>query len=131
MRADPIGLDGGINLYAYAEANPIIKIDIFGLKTCGSGWNEPLVPDNPYGYFRFSSCCEDHDKCYGTCGKTQAECDNASESCMLNKCKKLSYRPILKFKCEGMACRYAWAVRKWGFDEKPKRKIGFLRAWGR
>ncbi|HYC62727.1 MAG TPA: RHS repeat-associated core domain-containing protein [Thermoanaerobaculia bacterium] len=32
--ADPIGLDGGLNLYSYASQSPIVKIDPRGLKTC-------------------------------------------------------------------------------------------------
>jgi RHS repeat-associated protein len=30
-QADPIGLDGGLNLYRYAEANPLTSVDPFGL----------------------------------------------------------------------------------------------------
>jgi hypothetical protein len=112
LRADPIGIEGGLNLYLFAKANPIRFKDVYGLKTCGSGWNEPIVPDNPIG-FKFSSCCANHDKCYETCGETQAKCDNDFESCMLNVCKKIA-RPMRRNMCEKYARRYANAVRKAG-----------------
>uniref|UniRef100_A0A6T2D8V7 Phospholipase A2 domain-containing protein n=1 Tax=Eutreptiella gymnastica TaxID=73025 RepID=A0A6T2D8V7_9EUGL len=30
-------------------------------------------------------CCNEHDHCYGTAGKTQKSCDDEFLSCMLNK----------------------------------------------
>jgi RHS repeat-associated protein len=36
LRADPIGLDSGITLYAYAQNNPLIKIDPLGLRVLAS-----------------------------------------------------------------------------------------------
>jgi RHS repeat-associated protein len=64
---DPLGLRNEVNSYAYAQDDPVNFIDPMGLQTCGSGSNEPFVPDNPLG-FGFSPCCANHDDCYGTCG---------------------------------------------------------------
>jgi len=53
IESDPIGLDGGVNLYIYAEARPLNKVDPYGLlEVFGFGsytWESPLsVP--PYAH---------------------------------------------------------------------------------
>jgi hypothetical protein len=35
-------------------------------------------------------CCNAHDDCYETCGKTQSDCDNAFQSCLNQACSQLS-----------------------------------------
>jgi RHS repeat-associated protein len=39
MNPDPIGINGGINLYQYSENNPVSYIDPIGLRTFGIGFN--------------------------------------------------------------------------------------------
>jgi len=44
----------------------------------------------------YQDCCDAHDLCYGTYGKTQAECDAAFLSCNTGKCDA-AYSGILKY----------------------------------
>jgi RHS repeat-associated protein len=34
VESDPIGLDGGINIYAYVTDNPVNRLDLLGLISC-------------------------------------------------------------------------------------------------
>jgi len=114
IESDPLGLLGGLNSYLYAEATPVRSVDPLGLKTCGSGWNEPFVPDNPRS-FPFSDCCQRHDECYGTCGATREVCDEGFLYCMVKACTKYSAKIII-LDCSRWAMLYYRAVDRRGQD---------------
>jgi RHS repeat-associated protein len=59
LRADPIGLGGWINLFAYADTNPVNYVDPLGLAKITGVGNEPIFvhpndpdpnPSNPHGH---------------------------------------------------------------------------------
>lgn len=99
------------NTYAYGNGNPVRYSDPLGLRTCGSGWNEKLVPDNPLGY-TFTDCCEKHDECYDDCDArpSQMSCDDGFLDCMMKECRKWG-EPVL---CSALAKKYHAAVKKHG-----------------
>lgn len=52
IQSDPIGLRGGLNSYIYGDANPLIAIDIFGLK-CIRIHNPGYPQATPTGKLRY------------------------------------------------------------------------------
>ncbi|WP_457665230.1 phospholipase A2 [Thiolapillus sp.] len=109
ITSDPIGLDGGLNTYLYANANSIRFIDSQGLTCTG-------VPDSGFGY-NFTACCQQHDDCYGCQGakqnRSKRDCDQKFCNCMLRQCrsKGAGWR---KENCLNRARQYCIGVKKLG-----------------
>ena len=109
LSRDPIEEQGGLNLYAFVENNPIVKFDVAGRKCshsehrirngkregrttpskngCGSEGSE-CVPDSFLWLVNFKPACDKHDICYGTCGANKTQCDATLGIDMTNACLK-------------------------------------------
>ena len=111
--SDPVGLEAGPNTYAYGKGSPTKKSDFFGLDTCGSGFAEGLVPDNPF-FFPISFCCRRHDQCYDDClnTPTRAECDDRFCTCLSGRCHKYVWG--VRNTCMGLAKSYCYSVANFG-----------------
>lgn len=65
--------------------------------------------------FGWTHCCNQHDSCWGDCGKTQSFCDNQFHNCMKSVCDskyKKWYQYPAKITCRRTADIWATAV-KW------------------
>ncbi len=128
IQSDPIGLDGGINLFIYSMNRPSKSTDSRGLKEdcdckdpprsppngCGPSW---FQVDNAPGGSDFLACCNAHDTCYGTCrGPTKEQCDTGMTTCMVNVCKKRRTAGFDKFlSCVNQAVKYTAALKDLGW----------------
>jgi RHS repeat-associated protein len=80
LRADPIGLEGGVNEYCYTFANPINSIDNFGLM----GKKSPKIPRVPSPQEIVAKCIAKWAEWENDCGTPAREDQNDD----VRKCRK-------------------------------------------
>ncbi|PAT43140.1 RHS repeat-associated core domain-containing protein [Vandammella animalimorsus] len=117
LQSDPIGLNGGVNLFSYVEQSPLNNMDIYGLQSngCGAAGSLFKPPDAPFG-FDFLHCCNSHDECYGDCdGPSKRECDLQFCSCMADVCSMQNQLPK-RMLCMDARDIYCVAVMAFGGD---------------
>ena len=73
----------------------------------------PGIPGALFIYYSlvFLKACQEHDRCYATCGRTKSECDDAFKKDMLEICG------IASPTCRAMAFVYYNGVVKFGDSE--------------
>jgi hypothetical protein len=86
---------------------------------CGPDGYDWFVPDS-WKKATFTSACSNHDRCYGTCNRKQAQCDDAFLAELKGACRA-AYSPNgsrrqrdLYYRCRDRAYEYYTAVSDYG-----------------
>ena len=106
ITSDPIGLDGGLNTYLYAYANPMKFLDQRGLSGAifpfYGNWCGPGLTGGNVGTYdavigrgvvlvppidELDGCCMLHDICYSEC-RSNNKCETTDQSACFRKCDR-------------------------------------------
>jgi RHS repeat-associated protein len=112
--SDPIGFEGGINLFSYVYNNPTNRIDPIGLLTFkhhgnwgGPGWSAgkykpegELTPEDMRvpAINRRDQCYKGHDICLWKCTKDTDKCDDSALSDCIEGCDHKLGNCLLKIR---------------------------------
>jgi len=121
LEAEILGVEKGCTLYRTNEQNGIPIPN-----GCGAEGGTKF-PGTFLGLVDFTPCCNEHDKGYGTCGKSKTETDREFLRCMTGKCLILFFSPVLYGGCQTMALVYYGAVAIKGGEAYEAAQDGYCR----
>jgi len=92
----------GESTYGRTKEQNNKEIETNGCGSAGSRW----VPDSFLGEVDFTPACNEHDRCYSTCGADKDDCDEALKNDMVKECEKIFpgwYNFDKRFSCKVLA----------------------------
>ncbi|NOT39068.1 MAG: RHS repeat protein [Alphaproteobacteria bacterium] len=93
LQSDPIGLEGGINTYAYVGGNPVIQVDPSGESSKGIKWG---------GNKRYRECNQkEMEACEKQCDPDPVESCKRAQTFSIERVKPL---PTYSWKDQGLSC---------------------------